>query len=124
MNKINYEEVRKRLEFARKNSGISLEDAGKILGVHKTTIQRWEKGKTEKIQLPIFEKLAEMYNVNTMWLMGYDVPMKRTSNTINDLTNTRMASYQGYINDEDLEPEDIEEIERFIEFVKNKRKKK
>lgn len=38
--------------------------------------------------------------------------------------DVRYASYKGYLDDEELETEDIEEIERFIEFVKNKRKKK
>lgn len=37
---------------------------------------RWENGETEKIKLPIIETLAKYYNVNPVWLMGYDVPME------------------------------------------------
>lgn len=121
MDKINYKVVRKRLEFARERSKISLEEIGKKLGVHKSTISRWENGYTKKIQLPVFEALADIYDVNVMWLMGYDVPMEKAPNKNKDI---RYASYKGYLDDNDLEPEDIEEIERFIEFIKNKRKKK
>ena len=34
-------------------------------------------GETGKIKFPIIEILANYYNVNPVWLMGYDVPMER-----------------------------------------------
>lgn len=78
----NYNVIRNRLEYARKNNHLSLEEVGKFLGVHKTTVGRWETGHTEKIQLSVFEALSNLYNVNTMWLMGYDVPMKRQNESL------------------------------------------
>ena len=38
---------------------------------------RWENGETEKFKIPTLEILANYYNVNPTWLMGYDVPMER-----------------------------------------------
>lgn len=84
MKKNNYDVIRNRLEYARKNKNLSLEEVGKALKVHKTTVSRWEKGQTEKIQLPVFEMLAKLYNVNAMWLMGYDVPMYIQSQSLED----------------------------------------
>ena len=81
MDKIIFEKVGKRLKQAREMNHITLEEAGKKVDVHKSTVLRWENGDTEKIKLPIIEILSNYYNVNPVWLMGYDVPMN--SNNIN-----------------------------------------
>lgn len=70
MSQINFEKVGNRLYKARINSGYTLEFVGSKIGVHKSTISRWEKGETEKIKLPIIESLAKIYNVNPSWLAG------------------------------------------------------
>lgn len=70
MSQINFEKVGNRLYNARINSGYTLEFVGSKIGVHKSTISRWEKGETEKIKLPIIESLAKIYNVNPSWLAG------------------------------------------------------
>lgn len=77
MDKIIFEKVGSRLKRARELNHITLEEAGKKVDVHKSTISRWENGETEKIKLPILEILSQYYNVDPMWLMGYDVPMER-----------------------------------------------
>lgn len=74
MNKIIFEKVGLRLKQAREEKNITLEEAGKKVDVHKSTVLRWENGETEKIKLPIIETLANYYEVNPVWLMGYDVP--------------------------------------------------
>lgn len=112
MDKIIFEKVGKRLKEARELRRVTLENAGKRVDVHKSTVLRWENGETEKIKLPILETLAEYYDVNIMWLMGYDVPMER---------DFRYASNNG-IDTEGLDENDIAEINKFIEFIRNKKK--
>lgn len=73
MEKIIFEEVGNRLKQAREENHITLEEAGSRVGVHKSTVLRWENGETEKIKLPIIKALADYYRVNPVWLMGYDV---------------------------------------------------
>lgn len=63
--------------------------------------------------------LADALNVNEVWLMGYDVPMEKEIITNNDF---RYANHNG-INTDGLNEEEIEEINRFVEFIKNKKKK-
>lgn len=120
MDKIIFEKVGHRLKQARELRHITLEEAGNKVGVHKSTVFRWENGETEKIKLPILEALASYYSVNPVWLMGYDVPMEKEvkEKPSNDF---RMASYGG-VDTKDLDEEDIEEINRFIEFIKQKKK--
>ncbi len=78
MDKIIFEKVGQRLKQARELRKITLEEAGKKVDVHKSTVLRWENGETEKIKFPIIELLASYYNVDPVWLMGYDVPMEKS----------------------------------------------
>ncbi len=82
MEKIIFEKVGKRLKEARERKKITLEEAGKKVDVHKSTVLRWEKGETAKIKLPILETLADYYNVNSAWLAGFDVPMEKEKDSI------------------------------------------
>lgn len=64
-----------RLKSARKNKGLSLSDVAFALGTTKASVSRWELGITGGIKLPQLQKLAKLYEVDTAWLFGYDVPM-------------------------------------------------
>ena len=92
-----YEKVGKRLKLAREHRHISLEKAGERVGVHKSTVMRWENGETKKINLSIIEILAEFYLVNPAWLSGHDVPMEITSNTENTSNNSAVVLVYGTI---------------------------
>ena len=76
MNENQLTECAKRLKDCREENNYTLEEIGNKIGVHKSTILRWENGETGKIKNPVLKELAELYNVNIVWLMGYDVPKK------------------------------------------------
>lgn len=96
MDKIIYEKVGQRLKQARELRHITLEEAGKKVDVHKSTVLRWENGETEKFKIPTLEILANYYNVNPAWLMGYDVPMQRTFNE-----NKQQENLDPFISEDD-----------------------
>ena len=97
MEKIIFEKVGIRLKQARELRHITLEEAGKKVDVHKSTVLRWENGETEKIKFPVIEVLASFYNVNPVWLMGYDVPMERDLKEKTDVKDNdiRYTKYDG-----------------------------
>ncbi len=81
MEKLDYKTIGERLKQAREEKRISLEEAGKNVGVNKTTIMRWENGQTEKFKISALETLANLYGVNSQWLTN-DISTKYTySNT-------------------------------------------
>ena len=80
LNDIIYDKVGQRLKLARENKKITLEQAGERVGVHKSTVLRWESGETKKINLTIIESLADFYSVNPAWLSGHDVPIENKTN--------------------------------------------
>lgn len=56
-----------------------------ITGISKSAMSQYVSGKFAPKQTRIY-LLAKALNVNEAWLMGYDVPMERISNTSENLT--------------------------------------
>lgn len=94
MKKINYILIGLRLKEARERKHISLEEAGQKVGVNKSTVLRWENGKTEKFKIPTLEILADFYEVNPEWLMGHDVPMQSILNKNNTHKIPLISKYE------------------------------
>lgn len=59
-----------RLRALRTSKGISLAKLGVEIGVHESTISRWESGESG---IPDHRKqqLAEYFHVSVPWLMGW-----------------------------------------------------
>lgn len=66
-----------RLKYCREHVNESLEAVGELVGVHKTTVMRWENGETKRISLDVIETLASHFGVSSAWLAGKDVPKKQ-----------------------------------------------
>ncbi len=60
----------RRLRQCREESRETLEDIGRLMGVNKSTVMRWERGDTSKINLPTLHSLARHFRVSTGWLAG------------------------------------------------------
>lgn len=63
--------VGERMRMRRQSLGYSGEYVGKLLGVDKTTIYRYEKGEIEKLPISIIRKLARVLQTNPEYLMGW-----------------------------------------------------
>ena len=74
---------------------------------------------SKRIDIDKLILLADVLNVSEVWLMGYDVPMKKPTPK-----NNISAEYGLLTNDtisiQGLDDDDIKEIQRQIEYLKNK----
>ncbi len=70
----NNEITARRLRDCRERSGETLEQIGRLVGVNKSTVMRWERGDTGKINMPTLQFLAEHFHVSPDWLLGVDTP--------------------------------------------------
>ena len=61
-----------RIRERRENLGLSLEAVGTELGVHRSTVMRYENGDTQRIPLPVIEKLAAILKTTPTYLMGWE----------------------------------------------------
>ena len=59
----------KRIQSRREELGMNLGDIAKEVGVAVSTIQRYEKGKIEKMKLPVIEAIAKALQVDPAWLL-------------------------------------------------------
>ncbi len=105
-----------RLQKAMNIRNIKATELSEKAHIPKSAISQYLSGLYEAKQKSIF-KLANALNVSEGWLMGLDVPMEKENNN-NDF---RYANHNG-INTDGLDENDIEEINRFVEFIKNKKK--
>lgn len=107
----------KRLSDLIKSTDTDISTLASNLGLKsKTTIYRYIKGEMSP-KITTIKVIADIYNVNPVWLMGYDVPKKTKEHDF------RYASHNG-INTEGLDENDIKEINSFVEFIRNKKKNK
>lgn len=107
-----------RLKIAMENMNLSAIELSRKTNINRSIISQWLKGqyKAKQDKLTI---LSDVLNVSEVWLMGYDVPMKKTTPK-----NNVSAEYGLLTNDtisvQGLNEDDIKEIQRQIEYLKNK----
>ena len=63
-------EIGKRIKQSREEKGMSLQDVADLTGVARSTVQRYETGKIDKIKLPILESSARSLEVRPDWIIG------------------------------------------------------
>jgi transcriptional regulator with XRE-family HTH domain len=102
--------IGQRLKKLREEKDLTQAQVAKILGVSRTTYTQYETGKSEP-DLATVSKLAEIYETSVDFLLGKtDIP-------------TPIETIAAHHDGEDWTEEELEEIERFKEFVKMKRQK-
>jgi len=103
--------IGKRLKLLREEMGLKQIDIAEMLGVSRTTYTQYETEKREP-NLATVAKLAEIYNTSVDFILG--------KTDIRTPIETIAAHHEG----EEWTEEELEEIERFKEFVRMKRQQK
>lgn len=66
---LNTKETGDRIRLAREEIGLTQEMLGKMLGMNKSTVQRYEAGKIAKIKIPVIKEIATALAVSPEWLL-------------------------------------------------------
>ena len=69
----------KNISEARKNAGLTMEELGKMVGVSRATITRYESGEIANIPDDKIEKIAKATKVSEAFLMGWDTLKKENA---------------------------------------------
>ena len=90
-----------RIQKARERAGYSQDDLADKLGVHRTTIGKWESNKAQP-SIENYEKMSEILKVSPIWLMSIDQYTNQIPNehalsrrNISDL-RSRLAQIQAH----------------------------
>jgi len=63
----------KRIKQKRTELGLTMEMLGNILGVGKSAVNKWEKGKVKNIKRSTIAHMAVIFECSPVWLMGMDI---------------------------------------------------
>lgn len=69
-----------RISYARHLRGLTLDSVAQAVGVHKSTIQRYEKDEYNNPKLPVIESIARVLSINPVWLVGKSDDMYSSQN--------------------------------------------
>ena len=97
-----------RLEELRKNRGYSQEQLANLLKMTQQRISSYEKGKREP-DLETLKQIADFFGVTTDYLLGKETELDNISVAFSSIT-------------EGLSKEQVEDVKRYIEFLKSKEK--
>lgn len=72
-------EMKDKIKFLREKNGLTLEDVGKVVGVGKSTVRKWETGDIANMRRDKIAKLAEALHTSPAYLMGWEYDEDSTS---------------------------------------------
>lgn len=106
-------EISKLISDRRKELGLTLEEVGKIVGVSKSTVKKWEDGYISNMKRDKIALLAKALKLNPVVLItGDDTTDDTTSQHTIDTSSIQYAAYQ------ELEGESDEVVKDVINFIK------
>lgn len=97
-----------RIRLRRKEIGLTVDQVADALGKNRATVYRYESDEIENMPIGVLEPLAKVLQTTPAHLMGWDEDIQ-----------TIAAHHEG----NDWTEEELEEIEKFKEFVRMKKQK-
>lgn len=108
----------KQVDIVNKAKNLENETGIKL---SKTDLSQYVNGKVQPGQKKLYI-LAKILNVSEAWLLGYDVESKRIDDKERKKVNEQQDTMAAHFDKDGLTEEEIEEVNRFIEWVKNRDK--
>lgn len=71
----------------RTQRGLTQEELGKIIGVQKSAIRKYESGLVENMKRSSIVKLANYFNVSPAYLLGYESEPRPNEDNLKSLIN-------------------------------------
>ena len=103
----------------RKKANITQERFSQIIGVARSTLAMYEIDKSEP-DLNTLQKIADYFGVTIDYLLGREQPVEKQEISVPEKYKDIMVAFQDGA--ENLTQEDIDDVVKFIEFLKNKKK--
>lgn len=114
-----------KLKELRQKNGLSQKKLADAIGVAQSSVNYWEKGlRTPSAE--VVQKLANYFKVSIDELLDYRFRGKiyMPDGSIKDFyaPDVSSAGTFAHFNGDEYTPEELEEIKKFAEFIKSKRK--
>jgi transcriptional regulator with XRE-family HTH domain len=101
------------LKQLRIEKNLTQEELGKMVGLKKAAIHKYESGIVQNMKRATISKLANIFNVSPSYLLGYtDERTLQPTKQENELINLILQ----------LTDEETEELSKFVDYLISKRK--
>ena len=120
-------EIGKRIKLKREECGLTQEELGKAVDLNKSTIQRYETGKIEKIKLPVIQAIAQVLKVDPNWLIlkcDYPLPSDPHAEAERPVVSDEDIKFALWGGAEGITDEMYEEVRQYAEMVKMREERK
>ena len=108
-------DIGKIIHERRKEKGYTLEYVGKLVGVSKSTVRKWETGYIENIKRENMVKLARVLDIHIGTLMGWDEKTSAKAEALSDNELTALLK--------ELSDDEILRLKDYIEYLLSKRER-
>lgn len=61
-----------RIKKLRTDAGLTQEELGKLLGIQKASVQKYEKGTVVNLKPDMVERMSEIFKITPSHIMGWD----------------------------------------------------
>lgn len=75
-------EMSEKIKALRQQNNMTLEEVGKIVGVGKSTVRKWENGIIANMRRDKIAKLATALNTTPAYLMGWEENLEQANTDI------------------------------------------
>lgn len=102
------------------------EQLGEKIGVQKSAIAKYEKGRVENLKRSTIQKMAEIFNVSPLVFLGYEVEERPSKQDIRLKAICNKLSSHNLLNQLfdkvcDLTDNDIESVIMFVDTIRKQR---
>ncbi|MBQ3947874.1 MAG: helix-turn-helix transcriptional regulator [Ruminococcus sp.] len=77
--------IGKRIKMLREQNHLTMEEFGERIGVQKSAVNKYEKGKVENMKRSTIEQICKSFNVSPQWLLGMEEPDMSITDGIVDM---------------------------------------
>ena len=78
-------EIGLRIKELRETHHLTMEEFGNRIGVQKSAINKYEKGKVENLKRTTIERICSAFNVTPQWLLGMEEPSRSVEDRIAEM---------------------------------------
>lgn len=109
-----------RIKQLREERRMTQEELGKILGVQKSAVAKYENGKVSNMKRSSIKKLADFFGVSSAYILGYsEQQILKQTIKVDTLSKEEISLVEAI---RSMTDEEVKELSSFVDYIISKRK--
>ena len=113
----------KRLKSILEEKGITILELSQITGISKNTLYAITKRDNDTMKYENLKKIADALNMTPDEIVDYDVSKEGSVSPMpTEIGHSNLQTFAAHFDGDEYTDEELEEIKRFAEYIKSRRK--